>query len=86
MAEEAKKGVLNEDWLAFWLAIILFLVSLLAYKGIDPFGWVISTNEWIQIEKALGPVGKNIRESKVKSPKLKVTNLPLKPRMERNRL
>lgn len=58
MAEETKKGILNEDWLAFWLAIILFLVSLLAYKGIDPFGWLIKTNEWIKLEKALSPVGK----------------------------
>ncbi|MGC8966303.1 MAG: putative sulfate exporter family transporter [Caldimicrobium sp.] len=58
MAETGKKGVLNEDWLAFWLAIILFLVSLLAYKGIDVFGWIVKTNEWIKLEKAIEPVSK----------------------------
>ncbi|MEZ0343233.1 MAG: putative sulfate exporter family transporter [Caldimicrobium sp.] len=61
MAEEAKKGILNEDWLAFWLAIILFLVSLLAYKGIDPFGWVVKTNVWLKVEEALAPVGKKYK-------------------------
>jgi uncharacterized membrane protein YadS len=58
MAETGKKGVLNEDWLAFWLAIILFLVSLLAYKGVDVFGWIVKTNEWIKLEKAIEPVSK----------------------------
>ncbi|MGC9017709.1 MAG: putative sulfate exporter family transporter [Caldimicrobium sp.] len=58
MAETGKKGVLNEDWLAFWLAIILFLLSLLAYKGIDVFGWIVKTNEWIKLEKAIEPVSK----------------------------
>lgn len=59
--EEPKKGKLNEDWLAFWLAIILFLTSLLAYKGIDFYGWVVSTKEWIKIEKAVEPVGKKFK-------------------------
>lgn len=61
MAEAEKKGLLNEDWLAFWLAIILFFVSLLAYKGIDIFGWVVSTKEWLKLEKALEPVGKKYK-------------------------
>lgn len=61
MAEAEKRGLLNEDWLAFWLAIILFFVSLLAYKGIDIFGWVVSTKEWLKLEKALEPVGKKYK-------------------------
>ncbi|MCS7279817.1 MAG: putative sulfate exporter family transporter [Thermodesulfobacteriaceae bacterium] len=59
--EEPKKGKLNEDWLAFWLAIILFLISLLAYKGVDFYGWVVSTKEWTKIEKAVEPVGKKFK-------------------------
>jgi len=55
------KGRLNEDWLAFWLAIILFLVSLLSFKGIDIFGWTVKTGEWLQLEKALSPVGKKFK-------------------------
>ncbi len=78
MAEEAKKGVLNEDWLAFWLAMILFLVSLLAYKGIDPFGWVVSTKEWIQIEKAIGPVGKKYQGIKGEITKIEGNKLTIK--------
>ncbi|MFN3406890.1 MAG: putative sulfate exporter family transporter, partial [Caldimicrobium sp.] len=61
MAEKEKKAYLNEDWLAFWLAIILFLVSLLAYKGIDVFGWIVRTKEWVKIENALEPVGKKYK-------------------------
>lgn len=34
---EQKKGV-SEDWLAFCLAIVIFLISLLSYAGIDPLG------------------------------------------------
>ena len=78
MAEATKKGVLNEDWLAFWLAIILFLVSLLAYKGIDPFGWVVSTKEWLQIEKALGPVGKKYQGVKGEIVKIEGNKLTIK--------
>lgn len=59
MAE--KKGRLNEDWLAFWLAMILFVVSLLSFKGIDVFGWTVKTSEWLQLEKALSPVGKKYK-------------------------
>lgn len=78
MADEIKKGFLNEDWLAFWLAIVLFLVSLLAYKGIDPFGWVVSTKEWLQVEKAMGPVGKKFQGIKGEIVKIEGNKLTLK--------
>ena len=55
--EAPKKGI-SEDWLAFWLAIIIFLVSLLAYTGIDPLGWVVKTEEWTDSSKAMIPTGK----------------------------
>jgi len=56
--EEKKKGILNEDWLAFWLASVLVLVSLFAFAGIDLLGWAIKVEEWIDFSKALGPAGK----------------------------
>ncbi|MCC6048225.1 MAG: putative sulfate exporter family transporter [Thermodesulfobacterium sp.] len=56
--EEKKKGILNEDWLAFWLAIVLVVVSMLSYAEIDVFGWVIRVSEWLDFDKALAPVGK----------------------------
>lgn len=55
--EEVKKGV-SEDWLSFWLAIIIFLISLLSYAGIDPLGWVVSTKVWTDPSKAMAPTGK----------------------------
>jgi len=63
--EEVKKGV-SEDWLSFWLAIIIFLISLLAYAGIDPLGWVVSTKEWTDPSKAMAPTGKVYQSVKVR--------------------
>jgi len=53
---EEKKGLLNEDWLAFWLAVVLFAISLLSFAGVDVFGWIVSTKEWTKLEKAMAPV------------------------------
>ncbi len=54
---EQKKGV-SEDWLAFWLAVIIFIISLFSYAGIDPLGWVVRTKEWTDSSKAIAPTGK----------------------------
>ncbi len=56
--EKAKKEKLNEDWLAFWLAIILIVFSLIAYLGIDPLGWSVKTEEWVNLKDSLKPLGK----------------------------
>lgn len=77
MAEE-RKAYLNEDWLAFWLAIVLFFVSLLAYKGIDPFGWIVSTKEWLKLEKAIEPVGKKFKGVSGEITKIEGNKLTLK--------
>lgn len=77
MAEE-RKAYLNEDWLAFWLAIVLFLVSLLAYKGIDSFGWIVSTKEWLKFEKAIEPVGKKFKGVSGEITKIEGNKLTLK--------
>lgn len=78
MAEQEKKAYLNEDWLAFWMAIILFLISLLSYKGIDVFGWIVSTKEWLKIEKAIEPVGKKYKGISGEIVKIEGTKLVLK--------
>lgn len=70
--------MLNEDWLAFWLAIILFLVSLFAYKGIDVFGWLVSTKEWLKLEKAIEPVGKKYKSISGEIVKIEGNKLILK--------
>ncbi len=56
--EEEKKGI-NEDWLALGLGLVIFVVSLLTFGGLDIFGWGIKTNEWTVLSKAMSPVSKN---------------------------
>jgi hypothetical protein len=35
MREKRNRSLLNEDWLAFWLAILFFAVSLLNFANIN---------------------------------------------------
>jgi len=75
--EEKKKGV-SEDWLAFWLAIVIFLISLLAYTGTDPLGWVVSTKEWTDSSKAIVPTGKMYQSLKGEITKIEGNKLTIK--------
>ena len=59
---EAKKGILNEDWLAFWMAILLVAVSMLSYAGIDVFGWMIKVKEWVTFDQALTTISKGYKD------------------------
>lgn len=74
---EQKKGV-SEDWLAFWLAIVIFLVSLLSYTGTDPLGWVVSTKEWTDSSKAIAPTGKAFQSVKGEITKIDGNKLTIK--------
>lgn len=58
MVEQKKKGLISEDWLAFYIAIILMIISFVAYLGVDPFGWTVKTSEWVSLDKALAPLSK----------------------------
>ncbi|KUK38638.1 MAG: putative membrane protein [Thermodesulfobacterium commune] len=60
MVEGKKKGLVNEDWLAFYLAVALIIISFLSYLGIDPFGWTVKTSEWLSFDKALAPLSKKV--------------------------
>ncbi len=55
---EKKKGI-SEDWLALGLGLVIFVMSLLTFGGLDIFGWGIKTNEWTVLSKAMSPVSKN---------------------------
>lgn len=57
--KEGKKGI-SEDWLALWLGLFIFILSLAAFAGEDLLGWGISTKEWTTISKAMSPVSKNL--------------------------
>ena len=50
---------LNEDWLAVWLGLLIFLLALSGAAGTDLLGWAISTSVWTDLSTALGPVAKS---------------------------
>jgi len=47
----AEKKWLTEDKLALILGLILFGLSLLNFGGIDPLGWAVKTNVWLDASK-----------------------------------
>ncbi len=53
--EEAKKGI-SEDWLAVWIGLFIFVVSLGAFVGTDVLKWGVTTGVWTDITKALKPI------------------------------
>jgi len=53
--EDAKKKILSEDWIAFWLGLFIFCLGLIAFTGTEVLGWAIKTNVWTDISKALSP-------------------------------
>ena len=48
----------NEDWLAVWIGLAIFAVSLGMLAGVDLLGWVVKTNVWLRPSEALSPVSK----------------------------
>jgi len=55
--EQQAKG-LSEDWLSLWIGLFIFLLSLGVFVGADILGWVITTNVWTDLSKALAPASK----------------------------
>ena len=53
---EAKKQGIGEDWLSFWLGMVVFVLGLGVFFGLDLLGWGIKTSVWMDITKALSPV------------------------------
>ncbi len=49
---------LSEDWLALWLGLFVFALSLGVFGGVDVLGWAVKTNVWIHPGKALAPFSK----------------------------
>ncbi len=49
---------LSEDWLALWLGLVIFVLSLGVFGGVDLLGWGVKTNVWIDLRKALSPFSK----------------------------
>jgi uncharacterized membrane protein YadS len=53
--EEKAKGI-SEDWLAVWLGLFIFIVSLGAFIGSDVLNWIVTTGVWTNLSKALKPI------------------------------
>ncbi|MBI5396965.1 MAG: putative sulfate exporter family transporter [Verrucomicrobia bacterium] len=47
---------MSEDWLAVWLGLFIFALSLATLAGADLLGWSVTTKVWTDITKALAPV------------------------------
>ena len=52
---EGKKGI-SEDWLSLWMGLLIFVLGLGVFVGIDLLGWGIKTSVWTDVTKALSPV------------------------------
>src|SRR5208283_5520746 len=50
------KGGMSEDWLAVWIGLVIFVLSLGVFVGWDILGWGITTGIWTSLSKALNPV------------------------------
>lgn len=53
---ERKNGWLSEDWLALWLGLFIFMLSLGAFQGVDILGWGATTSVWKEAGKSTKPV------------------------------
>jgi uncharacterized membrane protein YadS len=52
---DQKRGI-GEDWLAFWIGLLLFVLALGPLAGVDLLGWAVRTKVWIDLSQALAPV------------------------------
>lgn len=50
---------MTEDWLAVWLGLFLFALSLASLFGVDALGWAVTTSVWTNPLKMLGPTSKS---------------------------
>ena len=46
----------SEDWMALWIGLFLFLLSLGKLVGVDALGWAASISVWTDLSKAVAPV------------------------------
>jgi uncharacterized membrane protein YadS len=53
--EEKTKGI-SEDWLAVWIGLFIFVISLGAFVGKDVLTWGVTTSVWTDLSKALKPM------------------------------
>jgi uncharacterized membrane protein YadS len=47
---------IGEDWLAFWLGILVFVLALGPLAGVDLLGWAVKAQVWTDLSQSLAPV------------------------------
>ena len=55
--DQRTQGI-SEDWLALWIGLGFFVLSLGLLVGADLLGWAVGTSVWTDLSKALSPVSK----------------------------
>jgi len=76
-AVEKKKGI-SEDWLALWLGLFIFVLSLGVFSSTDILGWGINTKVWTDSSKAMAPVAKTFQGVKGEIVKIDGAKITLK--------
>jgi uncharacterized membrane protein YadS len=57
-AQTERTAILNEDWLAVLIGLLIFVLALAALAHVDLIGWVVNTSVWSSFSQALGPASK----------------------------
>ena len=55
---DGKPQGITEDWLSVWIGLAIFVLSLGLIAGADLLGWVVSTQVWTDLSRALGSASK----------------------------
>ena len=74
---ENAKGI-SEDWMALWLGLFIFILSLATFGGVDILGWGINTAVWTDPAKAMSAVSKTYQPVQGEITKIDGQKLTLK--------
>jgi len=55
---DGKPQGISEDWLSVWIGLLIFVLALGVLAGADILGWVVTTQVWTDLSKALGTASK----------------------------
>lgn len=75
---EEKHGGISEDWLSLILGIVIFILGLGVFGGVDILGWSANTRTWTDISKSVQPVSKEYQGVKGEVVKIEGEKVTLK--------